>query len=305
MSKTSVHYKIFYENPRLTFLFGILLFTFYDVAIKEGSGNFPVSQLLIARSLVGSTLLLAFSYSSDEIKFISLLQPIVLLRAVLIAISSLSIYLGLSVLPLSVAVSCFFISPFALLLLAKVALGEPLSKQKWFSILGGCIGVLVVMNPKAFSANGYAVLLPIFGGVLYAVVSVLTRYLRNENSGLLLTLSAEFSFLVSGVLLALYLQFDLPINQLIDTPFITRHWQPLGLEALISLVVFGIISVCASYVITQCYRINPVSDIASLEYSSIPFAIVIGLFYFQEIPTVNEMVGSFLIIIFGVMANHK
>ena len=72
------------------------------------------------------------------------------------------------------------------------------------------------------------------------------------------------------------------------------------------LVLCGFIVACGGYLISQAYRIAQASVVAPFEYTSLPFALVIGYLVWGDWPDLTSFVGSGLIVVSGVIiAYHE
>jgi drug/metabolite transporter (DMT)-like permease len=90
----------------------------------------------------------------------------------------------------------------------------------------------------------------------------------------------------------------------VDSPtseFLLRAWvwplpDDFGLIALCGLIVaFG------GYLLSQAYRLGQASAVAPFEYSSLPFALIIGYYLWGDWPDWISFVGSGLIIFSGLL----
>jgi drug/metabolite transporter (DMT)-like permease len=67
------------------------------------------------------------------------------------------------------------------------------------------------------------------------------------------------------------------------------------------LVAAGLIGGVAQILITASYRFGSVSMLAPYDYTSMLFAIILGYFLFDELPTALMLAGSALVIVAGVL----
>jgi drug/metabolite transporter (DMT)-like permease len=122
-----------------------------------------------------------------------------------------SYYMAVSLTNVSISVLLLYTAPFYVLLLAPVFLKEKHNKKSLVALILSLAGVVMVIGPKNLISGsgidpGYlsGVLMGLFSGLFYACVTITSRYLRNEYSGL------EQLFISTLVMLLLLLPFVYP-----------------------------------------------------------------------------------------------
>jgi drug/metabolite transporter (DMT)-like permease len=131
----------------------------------------------------------------------------------------ISYYKAVSITNVSISVLLLYTAPFYVLLLAPVFLKEKYSKKSLAALVFSLMGVAIVIGPENLvSGPGvepvylFGVLMGLFSGLFYACITVTSRYLRDEYSGL------EQIFISTCVTLVLLLPFvrQAPAAALID-----------------------------------------------------------------------------------------
>lgn len=119
-----------------------------------------------------------------------------------------SYYMAVSFTNVSISVLLLYTAPFYVLLLAPFFLKEKHNKKSLVALILSLTGVVMVIGPENFvSGSGiepaylYGVLMGLFSGFFYACVTITSRDLRNEYSGL------EQLFISTFVTLLLLLPF--------------------------------------------------------------------------------------------------
>ena len=82
---------------------------------------------------------------------------------------------------------------------------------------------------------------------------------------------------------------------------------PIGVP-LVLLILSGLFGGVGQIMMTESYRFADASTIAPFDYSSIIFGILISLFVFGEIPTLNTIAGSVFVVgagIFIIFREHR
>jgi len=131
----------------------------------------------------------------------------------------ISYYTAVSFTNVSISVLLLYTAPFYVLLLAPIILKEKYSRKSLAALILSLAGVVIVIGPENLifgsgTEPGYlfGVLMGLFSGLFYACVTVTSRYLRNEYSGL------EQLFISTCVTLILLLPFvmQVPTTALIE-----------------------------------------------------------------------------------------
>lgn len=119
-----------------------------------------------------------------------------------------SYYMAVSFTNVSISVLLLYTAPFYVLLLAPLFLKEKHNKKSLVALILSLTGVVMVIGPeKLVSGSGiepaylFGVLMGLFSGFFYACVTITSRDLRNEYSGL------EQLFISTIVMLVLLLPF--------------------------------------------------------------------------------------------------
>jgi drug/metabolite transporter (DMT)-like permease len=130
-----------------------------------------------------------------------------------------SYYMAVDFTNVSISVLLLYTAPFYVLLLAPVFLKEKHNKKNLLALVLSLTGVVMVIGPENLvSGPGiepaylYGVLMGLFSGLFYACVTITSRSLRNEYSGL------EQLFISTLVMLLLLLPFakQAPITTLVQ-----------------------------------------------------------------------------------------
>ncbi len=102
-----------------------------------------------------------------------------------------SYYTAVSFTNVSISVLLLYTAPFYVLLLAPVLLKEKYSRKSLAALVLSLSGVIIVIGPENLVSGSklepeylFGVLMGLFSGLFYACVTVTSRYLRDEYSGL-------------------------------------------------------------------------------------------------------------------------
>ena len=167
----------------VSMLLGVGLFSLMDTGLKLLSPHYPPMQVAALRGL--SSLPWVLTWASTTVGIRSLLRPrwsLHLMRGAIGIGMMVGFVFGLRTLPLSTAYSISFVAPLLITVMSGPILHEHVGPRRWFAVVVGLIGVLVVLRPGAgglVSLGGLAVLLAAFA---YAASAITVRVLARTDS---------------------------------------------------------------------------------------------------------------------------
>nr|WP_256476545.1 DMT family transporter [Siccirubricoccus soli] len=268
---------------------GIALFGLLDANSKLLSGAYPVGQVVAMRYLV---LLPAFFalrglYPGFGGTFRTARPWLHALRAAAMMLSAGSFFLGFRHLALAEGYLVFFTSPFLILAMAALTLGERVPAAAWAWCLVGFGGVLLAVAPKlggGGSLAGYGWLM--LGTLAFSVTQTVNRQLKGE---------AGLAMLVVGpALLGLVLFGPLAIRDWVAPP-------PLDLAML---MLNGLIAGSASVLTALAYRHADAARLGPLGYAAMPVSGLLDLAFWGRLPDLPTLLGASVIIFACVMSER-
>lgn len=276
----------------LTIAFCIII-PFSDALAKVLTGQVPLLTILIARFL-GQAVMSAPALANRRARLGWRLSAFAFLRTVL-QLGSLGLfYVAFRYLQLADAIAISFISPFLVLLMGKLFLGEQVGPRRIAACGVGFLGTMMVIQPS-FAEVGLPALLPLGGALFFAFYSMATRQLvRVADPAVAQGISG-----VHGVLL-LVLVSVLAGPTIEDArlvvPSVSDAWMLVGI---------GIIGSGAHLIMTWALRFAPAATLAPIQYLEIPFATLIGWIFFHEFPNAVASAGIVVIMGAGLYIVHR
>lgn len=284
--------------------FGILIFGIQDVIIRFLSSDFSAMEIMFVRGLIAILPISLFVYWEGGLSSLRIEHPFLNgLRGLLMVTSYTTYYMSLAALPIAEVTAIFFVSPIIVTLFSALFLAETVGIRRWGAVVFGFFGVLVIVRPGAGSLDP-AIALPLAGALTYALSLIITRRIGRTQTGSSLAFVAMGVFvIVSGTAGAFIGDGGLVSVQADLHPslaFLVRGWIMPDLRDGLLLVACGLISACGFYCLSQGYRIAPASVVAPFEYVAMPLAVLWGLIFWQEIPTIHTLVGIVMILASGL-----
>jgi drug/metabolite transporter (DMT)-like permease len=248
----------------LALVLGIAVFSVQDVILKLLSGQYPLYQAMIIRSLTAVPLLLLIVRWLDGslATIVSRNWGLMLARGLLGFLAYTAYYLGLAALPMADTVALFFTAPLFITLFAAVAFRERIGATSWIALAAGFAGMLIVFNPTA-SLFDPAAILPVIGALGYALQQLAARVLGRTETAAAMTFWSNLTFLACGLALAVVFgPGGMAGAGHPSLAFLTRGWQPLPLRDLLLFMACGGIAAIGLSLLTYAYRVAPSSTVA-------------------------------------------
>ncbi len=211
----------------------------------------------------------------DEQRFAHLVRTAFLVTAMTLY------FLAIARIPISLAVSAYFVGPVVAVALSVLFLKETFTGPKLLSLVLGFVGSVVVLQPSGDIEIG---LIMAFGaGLFFALYLIATRQ-ASQNSDPIKTLA--FQCVIGTVLLSPQAAFTF------EVPQADVLWLFAGL---------GAVSAIAHLLTILAFRLSDASTLAPLVYLELVGSAIIGFLIFSEIPTVTTVGGAVLIIVSGLV----
>ncbi len=201
---------------------------------------------------------------------------------------TLSFY-ALTKLPLPEAIAINYASPLIAVVLGAVILHEVVRMYRWSAVVIGLFGVLIIIWPRmTLFAEGQVghneamgALAALGGAIMAAFAMMLVRRLVQTEK----TSTVVIYFSISATVISL-----------VSIPF---GWVMPSGPQFAMLIAAGVAGGVAQILLTECYRHAPMSTIAPFEYTSMLLGLGIGFFFFGDVPTLEMLFGSAIVMSAG------
>jgi drug/metabolite transporter (DMT)-like permease len=277
-------------------------FSLNDVGIKFLSGDYPLHEVVLVRACVALIITLAFfiplegglkNLRTNKLK-------LHLLRGLFVVFANVSFFLGLASISLPEATAIFFVSPLVITLFSVIFLREYVGVWRWFAVIVGLLGTLVMLRPTS-GAFQLAALFPLGAAVGYASLHILTRKMGGTEKASTMAVYIQIVFVVVSASMGIvtgdgrYAGSDDP-----SWEFLFRAWSMPTTTDFFVMFVVGCASAFGGYMVSQAYRLTPAALIAPFEYVALLLAIIWGITLFGEWPDAVAWIGIGLILFGGL-----
>jgi drug/metabolite transporter (DMT)-like permease len=164
--------------------------------------------------------------------------------------------------------------------MAAPLLGENVSPARWLTVLVGFAGVMVVTNPWGVPLS-LPTILVLFAAAQWAYAVILMRQIARSESSLLQILFTNLVFVVATGIACAF------------------SWRtPTATQAILLLltIAFGGLG---QFSLFEAARHAPASVMASVEYSALIWAFLLGYEIWGDIPPITTFTGAAMILAAG------
>jgi drug/metabolite transporter (DMT)-like permease len=282
------HGKINPVADRITLGIGLgvlayLLFGAHDATIKYLVAQLPVWQILFARSLlvlVGCCVIGRARLVEQVVR--TPMKLALLLRGVITLAAWIAFYTAARSLPLAQLVTLYFAAPLVATMLASVLLSERVTGMRWIAVSVGFVGVMIASDPLGVRLS-WPTIMVLMAACLWAYAIILMRQIARRESSLVQMVAGNLLFVIVAGAVSL------------------TEWQPLQASQVWLLLAVAALGGIAQYIMFEAARHAPASVMATVEYSGLLWAFILGYAIFGDIPKTAVFAGAGLIVCAGVL----
>lgn len=281
---------------------GIAIFSVQDLILKLLSGNYPLHEAMLVRSLAAIPFLLALAWFDGGLGTLaSRGWARMMLRGTMNFAAYTSYYLALASLPIATTMTLYFTAPLFIVILSIVLLGEKVSALRWLALISGFLGVIVIVRPGS-TAFDWTMLLPVAAGIFYAVVQIMTGGMGRRETAPVMSFYSNLVFFLGAALLSLIFgtgRFETGDNPTLA--FLMRGWITPTFKDLLLMAACGMIAAIGLTLLTQAYKIAEANFAAPFEYSMLVWGVIWGWFFWGDWPDSATWLGIAILVGAGLM----
>jgi drug/metabolite transporter (DMT)-like permease len=247
-------------------------------AKKLGQAGMPILVVVWARALFGGLMTLPFALQAQGARAFRPAQPLrQLARALLLFGATFLFFQALKYLPIADALAIFFVNPLVSVILSAMLLREKVGPRRWAAVAVGFIGTLIIIRPGLVEVNPGS-LYALGAGVALGSYFVMTRAMAGVADAMVLNFQTSA---IGAALMTLAL------------PFLWVAPSPVQWVMLASL---GVIATLGHVLITKAYEHAEASLLAPLAFTEIIMAILLGWWFFGDLPDRWTVLGVAILI---------
>jgi drug/metabolite transporter (DMT)-like permease len=262
-------------------LVSVFLFALNSAAGKWLLAKYPVGEFMLIRSSFTLLFLSPFIWRAGRSAFVNAPRPgLQILRVVLASVEVAMFFWAVSYLPLADTTTFYLAGPIYVTALSVLLLGEHVGWRRWSAVLIGFAGVVIALRPSPSSLTLPA-LIALAGSMIYALVLITTRTLRQTDAVVLMT-----AFFIGTAAFGLA---TLPFG-----------WVVPDAYDVLCLAGVGIANIVAQFCGIRSLKLAAASVVVPYQYTLIVWSVVFGWLMFAELPDTYTVAGAAIIIAAGL-----
>lgn len=277
----------------------VVIFVMMSTLLKSAEG-IPAGEMVFFRSFFAIFPIIIYLTYTHQLKGVMVTDDLFghIWRGVVGTFSMMCGFYALTLLPLPESIAINYASPLMIVVLSAIFLHEKVRVYRWSAVLVGFFGVLIIVWPRLSLFSHGGVSQSEATGAVFALTSALA-------SAVAMMLVRKLVQLQRTSTIVMYFSLTSTVLALCTLPFgwVMPHLWQLGL-----LIAAGFAGGIAQIFLTECYRHAEMSTIAPFEYTSMLLGLGIGYVVFGDVPTMQMLFGSTIVIgagIFIIYREHK
>ena len=262
---------------------------------KLASQEMSSLEVVFFRNIFG-VILIAFAIYKKPMTHVGGKPFLLLFRGTMGFLALLAYFYNIAHIPLGDAVTYSKTAPIFTAVFAWLFLNEKLPLKGWLAVFVGFGGILLITQPSGVGFSKYDIL-GIFSGVGAALAYTSVRELRNFYD----TRAIVLSFTLVGTVGPIFLFFISSYFHMPSLDFMLGEFvMPQGFT-WVYVIGLGLLGTLSQYFMTKAYGETKAAIVGTVSYTNIIFAIIVGLFLGDALPTTTTACGICLIVVAGIM----
>lgn len=254
-----------------------------DAITKELAGKFHFSQIIVISSFLKVSIMAFYCFIKGEWTSLKTKKPWLMFFKALQAVAlSLLLVSSLPNVELTTFYVIIFTSPLWLSIITSMFLGDELNKTRIGVIVFGFLIICAIFRPSGDNFSIWSLVL-LLAAMVHASGLFMVRKLGKNESKVLIIMSSN--------LLCVFVFIPLMISNYVELSF--YEWSVF--------IVACIAGTTATIFVYHAFQhISSAAIIAPYHYTQIVWGVLLGYFMFSDVPNVEIVIGSVLIVLSGL-----
>ena len=268
-------------------LLGWMFLPVMDGFAKYLSDDLPILQITWARYFFTVAFVLPIMLLFYKKQLVWSDKPkLQIFRGLILLSANICFFYAISVISLAKALTLAFIAPLIVTAFSPILLGEKVGFRRWTAVAVGFIGSLIVIRPGFLEFNS-ASMAALATGFFYGFYLIITRKLSTSDNPLL-------TLLITGMVGALLVSLIIPF-----------YWVKPSLNQWSLMAGIGVFACIGHLFLILSLKYADASKLAPLGYTEIIPNVIIGYYFFSELPDNWTYLGLFIIILSGLYISRR
>ena len=268
-------------------LLGWMFLPVMDGFAKYLSDDLPILQITWARYFFTVAFVFPIMFFFYKKQLVWSDKPrLQIFRGLILLSANICFFYAISVISLAKALTLAFIAPLIVTAFSPILLGEKVGFRRWTAVAVGFIGSLIVIRPGFLEFN-LASVAALATGFFYGFYLIITRKLSTSDNPLL-------TLLITGMVGALLVSIIIPF-----------YWVKPTLNQWSLMAGIGVFACIGHLFLILSLKYADASKLAPLGYTEIIPNVIIGYYFFNELPDNWTYLGLFIIVLSGLYISRR
>ena len=254
--------------------------------VRHVSNELHTFEIIHITTIMGMLVLMPWFMRQGLATFRTRRLGLHIVRAVIAEMGLTAWFHSITITPLATAAALSFSAPIFATVLAVLVLGEKVGIARWFAVLLGVAGMLIILRPGLVALE-LGPFLAVMSALAYAVVLSIIKMLSRTDS---------------SVTILAYVQVLLVPLTFVQALFV---WQWPTAEAYMWLLAIGVIGTTSQLILTQALKEAETSVVMPLFFFQLIWLSVIGFIFFSETPSLFAWIGGAMILTSGTFIAYR
>jgi drug/metabolite transporter (DMT)-like permease len=273
----------------LAVLTGSAAFVVNDAIVKLLSAELPSGEIIVLRGVLATGLLAVSVIALGATRPLCIpTTRMMVVRLIAAAAATTFVVISLRHAPIATVNTVLQVTPLLVTAGAAIFYGERVGLRRWVAALTGFLGVLLIVKPgnAQLGAAAYIVLIAL---ACTTMRDLATRGLQSNSPSIFVAAASAAVVTLAGFAVA-------PFEASWTMPT-TQAWGWMSVSAVCQLI--------ANTFIIIAVRTGEIAVIAPFRYVAVPLSIVIGCWWWEDIPDALAFLGIGLVIAAGLYTLHR
>lgn len=266
------------QRAALLMCLSVTLLTSSDALIKHIGNELPVGQIMFVRGLISCLIFVGVLYFTRRTLLPSgMFTRKNFLRGGLDTLAAIVFLSALILMPIAIATTLSWLAPLFLTLFSATLLSEKVPWLRWVAVIIGFSGVVLVADLGTEGFSWYYIL-PVIAAIALALRDVVTHTIHHDLHTYYIVFLSVIIFTVAGGMWSLF------------------EWQPLDWQNTALLATCAVLTSLSFIIQIKAIRLGDLSFVSPFAFFSILVAILYGVMFWDEIPSLLTLAGIALIV---------
>ena len=283
--------KKLYSLNKFNLVFASFFFSLMTLCVKNIDKRIPIYELVLFRSFL-SLIITLFIINIKNINPWGKNKPLLILRGFLGTLALVCIFYAIRNMPLSISTVIQYTYPIFISIFAGIFINENITRNLFFSLIIGWIGIIVILNPNQLSNINVEI----------ANISILVAFLGSIFTALAYVTVKKLSFTEDVYVIIGYFPLVSFVTLL---PIVLINWVTPNWNEIVWIIGIGLFTQLGQTFLTIGLKNLLASEASTINYLQVLFGSIWGILFFSELININFLLGASLVLLGTIISTTK